>query len=114
MFLGLGFALFSSPNTNAIMSSVEKRDYGMASGMVSTMRLISQMMNLGIAMLTFTVIMGHVEIAPEQLGLLIASIKVAFGIFAGLCIMGTIFSLARGNLKRTMVPTAKRMEEEGS
>jgi EmrB/QacA subfamily drug resistance transporter len=100
IFLGLGFALFSSPNTNAIMSSVGKDDYGMASGMVSTMRLIGQMMSLGVAMVTFSVIMGHVEIAPDQLDKLMVSIKVAFGIFAGLCAIGTIFSLARGNLQR--------------
>lgn len=104
VFLGLGFALFSSPNTNAIMSSVDLCDYGMASGMVSTMRLIGQMMSLGIVMLTFSVIMGHVEIAPEQLDKLMVSIKVAFGIFAGLCVMGTIFSLARGNLQRKTMP----------
>jgi EmrB/QacA subfamily drug resistance transporter len=104
IFLGLGFALFSSPNTNAIMSSVDKGDYGMASGMVSTMRLIGQMMSLGVAMLTFSVIMGHVEISPDQLDKLMISIKVAFGIFAGLCLMGTIFSLARGNLQRDMKP----------
>jgi hypothetical protein len=48
-FLGLGFALFSSPNTNAIMSSVDRCDYGVASGIVSTMRLIGQVMSLGIA-----------------------------------------------------------------
>ena len=104
MFLGLGFALFSSPNTNAIMSSVDRCDYGVASGMVSTMRLIGQMMSLGIAMVTFSVIMGHVEIAPSQLGGLMTSIRVAFGIFAGLCVIGTVFSLARGNLQRTAVP----------
>lgn len=104
MFLGLGFALFSSPNTNAIMSSVDRCDYGVASGMVSTMRLIGQMMSLGIAMLTFSVIMGHVEIAPGQLGGLMKSIRVAFGIFAALCVVGTAFSLSRGNLQRAAAP----------
>jgi hypothetical protein len=69
--------------------------------MVSTMRLVGQIMSLGIAMLTFSVIMGHVEIAPGMLGGLMTSIKVAFGIFAGLCVIGTVFSLARGNLQRT-------------
>jgi len=104
IFLGLGFALFSSPNTNAIMSSVDRCDFGMASGMVSTMRLIGQMMSLGIAMLIFSMIMGHTEIAPEQLDELMISIKVSFGIFAGLCALGTVFSLARGNLQRDTVP----------
>ena len=37
--LGFGFALFSSPNTNAIMSAVEKKYYGIASGTLGTMRL---------------------------------------------------------------------------
>ncbi len=31
MLLGFGFALFSSPNTNAVMSSIEKRFYGVGS-----------------------------------------------------------------------------------
>lgn len=103
VFMGLGFAFFSSPNTNAIMSSVDKCDFGVASGMVSTMRLIGQLMSLGIAMLIFTVIMGHVEIAPGQIDTLMISIKLAFGVFAGFCVLGTIFSLARGNLERDMV-----------
>ena len=102
-FMGLGFALFSSPNTNAIMSSVEKCDYGVASGMVSTMRLIGQMMSLGIAMLTFSVIMGHVEIAQDH-SQLMSSIKIAFAIFAVLCILGLTFSLIRGNLRKIEAP----------
>ena len=39
-FLGFGFALFSSPNMNAIMGAVEKKYYGIASGTVATMRLL--------------------------------------------------------------------------
>jgi MFS family permease len=100
VFMGLGFAFFSSPNVNAIMSSVDKSDFGVASGMVSTMRLIGQLMSLGITMLIFSVVMGHVEIAPGQMDMLMVSIKLSFGIFAGLCVLGTIFSLARGNLDR--------------
>jgi hypothetical protein len=104
VFMGLGFAFFSSPNVNAIMSSVDKCDFGVASGMVSTMRLIGQLMSLGITMLIFSVIMGHVEIAPERIDMLMVSIKLAFGVFAGLCVLGTIFSLARGNLGRDVEP----------
>lgn len=106
MLLGLGFALFSSPNTNAIMSSVDRCDYGVASGMVSTMRLIGQMMSLGIAMLTFSVIMGRIELAPGQNDLLMSSIKTAFVIFAVLCVIGLFASLARGNLRKEAVPAS--------
>lgn len=109
MFIGLGFALFSSPNTNAIMSSVERCDYGVASGMVSTMRLIGQMMSLGIAMLTFSVIMGRVEIKPGDQAfnsVLMPGIKTAFVIFAVLCVIGLFASLARGNLRKEAVPAS--------
>lgn len=100
ILMGLGFALFASPNTNAIMSSVDRCDYGVASGMVSTMRLIGQLLSLGIVMLIFSVIMGHVEISSENIDMLMASIKIAFAIFASLCLLGTVFSLARGELNR--------------
>ena len=49
--MGIGFGLFSSPNSNAIMSSVEKRHLGVASGVVGTMRMVGQMMSMGIAMM---------------------------------------------------------------
>ena len=97
MFLGLGFAFFSSPNTNAIMSSVEKSDYGVASGMVSTMRLIGQMLSLGIANLIFTYFMGHTEIPKTgPYDTLMHSIQVAFVVMAVLCVIGVGLSLARG------------------
>jgi MFS family permease len=55
VLLGFGFALFSSPNINAAMSSVEPRFYGVASGTLGTMRLIGQMLSMGVAMLIFAV-----------------------------------------------------------
>ena len=62
---GVGLGLFSSPNTNAIMSAVEKRYYGVASGMNGTMRLVGQMLSMGIAMMLFSLIIGRVEITPD-------------------------------------------------
>lgn len=97
VLMGLGFALFASPNTNAIMSSVHPSDYGVASGMVSTMRLVGQSLSLGIAMLIFSLIMGHVQIGQESADMLMESIRQAFVVFAGLCLLGTVFSLARGS-----------------
>lgn len=110
-FMGLGFALFSSPNTNAIMGSVDRCDYGVASGMVSTMRLIGQMMSLGLAMLIFSVIMGHVEIASDH-SQLMGSIHLAFAAFAVLCILGLAFSLIRGNLRSPAVQNVVQQPNE--
>jgi len=97
--LGFGLALFSSPNTNAVMSSVEKRSYGVASGTLGTMRLIGQMLSMGIAMLIIAVYIGSVQITPEYYLLFVKSVKVAFIIFAILCFGGIFASLARGRLR---------------
>ena len=63
ILLGIGFALFSSPNVNAIMSAVEKKYYGVASATVGTMRLTGQMFSMGITMLVFAVILGDYPIS---------------------------------------------------
>lgn len=101
--LGLGFALFSSPNTNAIMSSVTRNYYGVASAMVGTMRLIGQVFSMGTAMLVFSLIMEDVQVSQvkpgEQSGL-VDSIALCFLIFSILCTIGVFASLARGKLKR--------------
>ncbi len=99
MVLGFGFALFSSPNMNAIMSSVAKKYYGIASGSVGTMRVLGQMLSMGIATLVFALFLGRSQITPDLYPLLIRSVKTAFIISACLCVVGTFFSLYRGDLR---------------
>jgi MFS family permease len=98
ILLGLGFALFSSPNTNAVMSSVEKRFYGVAGGTLGTMRLTGQMLSMGIAMLIFAVHIGHTQITPEYYPLLLKSTRSAFILFGILCSGGALASFARGRV----------------
>ena len=81
------------------MSSVDKKYLGVASGAVSTMRLVGQMMSMGIAMLLFSLFIGKVEIQPENYPLFLKSIKTAFSIFAVLCFLGIFASLARGRVR---------------
>ncbi|MBF8265556.1 MAG: MFS transporter, partial [Dehalococcoidia bacterium] len=97
--IGLGFGLFSSPNTNAALSSVEKKFYGVASGTLATMRLIGQTLSLGIAMLVFALHIGRVQITPEYYPLFLSSVKTAFIIFSVLCFGGIFASLARGKTR---------------
>ena len=97
--MGFGYALFSSPNMNAIMGSVERRFYGVASGMLATMRLIGQVLSMGIATLLFALFLGRVEITPDLYPLFATSTKVAFAVFAILCIIGVFASLARGDIR---------------
>ncbi|MBC7128268.1 MAG: MFS transporter [Thermoplasmatales archaeon] len=82
--IGFGFAFFSSPNTNAIMASVEGKEYGIASATLATMRTIGQSASMGIAIL-LTKNYSFVD-AMEK----------AFIISAILCIIGIFTSIARG------------------
>lgn len=100
VLLGLGFAFFSSPNTNAVMSSVERRSFGIASASIATMRVLGQMLSMGIAMLLFALFIGRQEIGPENFPLFIKSVNTAFMIFSGLCFAGIFFSLSRGKVRR--------------
>jgi EmrB/QacA subfamily drug resistance transporter len=99
IFLGFGFALFSSPNTNAVMSSVEKRYYGVASGTLGTTRMTGQMLSMGIVMLIFSVYIGKVKITPEYYQLFLKSARTAFIIFSFLCVGGVFASLSRGRVR---------------
>ncbi len=99
ILLGLSFALFSSPNTNAVMSSVERKFYGVASATVGTMRLIGQMLSMGIVMLVFALYIGKTSISPESYPVFLTSMKTAFSVFSVLCVFGVFASLARGNLR---------------
>ncbi len=108
LILGLGFALFSSPNSNAVMSSVERRYYGVASGTLGTMRLTGQMLSLGITMLLFAVYMGQVKITPDLYPLFLRSAETGFIIFAVLCFGGVFASLARPKANREPATNAMR------
>jgi len=94
--LGLGFGLFSSPNTNAVMSSVERRHLGLAAASLGTMRLTGQMMSAGLTMMIFALVMGRAPITPALYPLFLRSAHIAFVFFAFLCVAGTFASLARG------------------
>lgn len=96
--LGFGFALFSSPNTNAVMSSAGKGSMAIASATLATMRLIGQMLSMGIAMLMLAIIMGNLQILPEFYPQFQTSVRYCFAIFTLLCFGGIFASMARGKI----------------
>ena len=97
--VGFGFALFSSPNTNAVMGAVEKKHYGVASATLATMRMLGQMLSMGIATLIFSLLIGKMQITPALYPAFLRSVKVAFTVFSALCSAGVVFSLARGRVR---------------
>ncbi len=97
---GFGFALFASPNTNAIMSSVDRSRYGLASGALATMRQIGQMLSMTLAMMVFFLLIGSDPLTKLQSPLLLRSMSTLLTIMAVLCALGVFASLARGNLHK--------------
>jgi MFS family permease len=95
LLMGTGFGLFSSPNSNAIMSSVEKRHLGVASGVVGTMRMVGQMLSMGIAMMLIALYIGKQTINPSTYPGLISGMRTGFVIFSVLSVLGIFASLAR-------------------
>ena len=99
ILLGFGYGLFSVPNASAVMSSVENRFYGMASGTLSTMRVTGMAFSMGIAVLLFSIYIGKVQITPETYPVFLRCTKLAFTFFVVLCFGGVFASLARGNIR---------------
>ena len=95
--IGLGFALFSSPNVNSIMGSVPKRFYGLASSSVATMRVIGQGVSMAIVTLLMMAYVGNVNLASAARPQLVTAGRMSFGVFAALCALGVVASLARGH-----------------
>ena len=98
--LGVGFGLFSSPNTNAVMSAVQTRSYGVAAATLGTMRQVGQAFSMSIVALVFAQVMGSARIARANAPLILASSHAIFTFLAALCIAGVFASLARGRIQR--------------
>jgi len=99
LILGAGLGVFSSPNTNAVMGSVEANAYGVASGMLATMRLTGQTISMAVVMMIFTVTIGRVEITPLYYPSFMQAVHLCFILNCLLCMAGVLASLARDKNK---------------
>ncbi len=106
VLLGAGFGLFSSPNTNAVMGSVEKRSYGVASATLATMRLVGQMLSMGVASLVLALFVGREAVGPGRAAGFMAGMRTGFALYALLCVAGVFASLARGRSATAEAPAA--------
>jgi len=100
MWVGLGFAFFSSPNMNTIMSSVDKSQYGLASGSAASMRVVGQIISMTIVTLFFAGKFGGkvIEAVPDFV--FIEAMKWGFICFSVLSVVGIYFSYNRGQINR--------------
>lgn len=93
--LGFGFGLFTSPNTNSVMGSVEKKDYGIASGINATMRVFGQTISMMMVTIFIAIFLGNQVISAINLGLFLKSMKLYFMVFSILSLAGIWFSMQR-------------------
>lgn len=90
---GIGMGLFSSPNMNAIMSSVPPKDAPTASASQATMRTIGQTMSLGLLTLIFAWIMGNLELSTQYAGMIVQSSQIICAICTIACVLAVFASL---------------------
>jgi EmrB/QacA subfamily drug resistance transporter len=91
--IGIGFGAFASPNTNAIVSSVDKKYYGVSSAVIGTMRTVGQMLSQGMITLLFALFIGHESITPVYYPAFLHSTQIIFIISAVFCFAGIFASL---------------------
>ena len=90
---GIGMGLFSSPNMNAIMSSVPPKDAPTASASQATMRTIGQTMSLGLLTLVFAWVMGNLELAPQYATMIVQASQTICLICTIACVLAVFASL---------------------
>jgi MFS family permease len=102
IIMGLGFGIFSSPNTNIIMSSVEKKYYGQASASTGTARLIGQALSMGIVSMVISLKIGNQKITPDVYPQFMESIHIMFLVFILLCVVGVFASMVSRKSKKAL------------
>ncbi len=100
VLMGLGFAMFSSPNMNTIMGSVDKSQYGLASGTSATMRVLGQITSMTIVTLFFAVLFGNYAVKTVPADIFMKAVNWGFVTFALISAAGIYFSFARGKINR--------------
>jgi EmrB/QacA subfamily drug resistance transporter len=93
--IGAGVAFFSSPNMNAIMSGVEPRDYGVASSLTSTMRVMGQIISMAVITIIMNASLGNTPIDEAAEDSILSSMRTGFIVFAVICVCGVFISLQR-------------------
>lgn len=91
-----GIRVLLLPNTNAVMGAVDRQQYGLAGGFLSTMRVLGQALSMGIALALFALFIGANALSPALYPAFMKSMKAGFIIFSLLCGLGIFASLARG------------------
>lgn len=107
--LGMGFGLFSSPNTTATMTYVGREDYNKASALISTLRQIGMTTSMGLATCLISIYLGtEAVISPENYVQFVDVVKTGLLFCMVFCAIGTMFSMFRGKSIQSDVVSGDR------
>ena len=107
LIIGAGMGLFSSPNTSAIMGSIEKKQLGVASGTLATMRTTGQALSLAMTGAVVATVASSKAVSSLFIGnnsaqttvestAYIHGMSLAFIVCAVVAFIGAVFSFVRG------------------
>lgn len=96
ILIGAGFGIFITPNSTAIMGSVEPRRFGVASGMVGAMRTLGMAVSMTTVALILSLLMRDAAIEPDTLPAFLDSMRLGLGVFALYSCLGIGLSVGRG------------------
>ena len=90
---GIGFGMFSTPNTNSVLGSVPPERLGMSSALLNLSRLLGQMLGTAVITLLMSLMIGQSKITPEHYMDLMEVVRWAVG-------LSLIFALAAAYFSR--------------
>ena len=111
--VGIGFGLFSAPNTNSVMGSVPRELSGMAAGTLGTMRFVGQLMSIALTGALLASAMSHSALlglfsgastTPTDTGAFLSGLRTIMAVSGVLSLAGAFTSLVRESGARTMRP----------
>lgn len=91
--IAFGTSLFSVPNTNAVMSSIDDEHAPYASATQLTLRSCGQTLSYGLLTLICSFVMGALPLSTEYAGLFVNSLNIVAMICTVLCIIAIVFSI---------------------
>lgn len=92
VIVGAGSAFFSSPNTNAVMSSVSPEDYSFASSVLSTMRAAGNTLGMLLVTAVSNFYIGNTELRQAGAHMITKTMFVVLIISASFCLAGVVLA----------------------
>ena len=93
VFLGAGFGLFSTPNSNAALQSITAEKLGIVSALISISRLLGQLLSTAFITLMMSLYIGTAEIVPSNYNALLTVFKWTIGVSLVYAVLATYTSM---------------------